>query len=107
MMLPLQICTTEEWLLGEWHSCIFDPMTGIVGEPLFALLVGSAMWTSLYFAGSGGMATPTAVTILVGAILFPILPGGMVGVAYGAVTIGVAAAFFQVLQKYVLNPSTV
>jgi hypothetical protein len=101
-----QICSQADWLTGDWHACFIDPMTGIVGVGLFGLLVGGALWTSLYFAGGGSTATPTAVCILVGSALFPILPGGMVGVATGAITIGVAAAFFQVLQKYVLNPST-
>jgi hypothetical protein len=106
-MIPVaQICSVGDWLTGEWHSCMIDPVVGVTGVALFGLLVGSAMWISLYFAGGGDTSTPTAVTILVGSVLFPILPGGMVGIAYGALTIGVSAAFFQVLQKYVLNPTT-
>jgi hypothetical protein len=52
------------------------------------------------------METPTAVIILAAPLLFAVLPGGMGELAYGVITVGIAAAFLQGLQKYVLNPST-
>jgi len=106
MILQAPTCSLEEWALGDWHNCVFDPVPALIGEPLFGLLVGSGLWLSMYFAAGGKTSTPTAVILLVSTLVFPILPGGMVGIAKGILIIGVAAAIMQVLQKYVLNPAT-
>jgi hypothetical protein len=105
-MNPLQVCEPSGWISGDWHSCLFDPLVASTGEGMFGVLVGGGVWLALYFAGGGRMETPTAVIILAAALLFPVLPGDLVQVAYGTITVGVAAAFLQGLQKYVLSPST-
>jgi uncharacterized membrane protein YedE/YeeE len=106
MIEPLQICEPSGWITGDWHSCVFNPLVAATGEGLFGVIVGGSAWLALYFAGNGRMETPTAVIILAAPLLFAVLPGGMGELAYGVITVGIAAAFLQGLQKYVLNPST-
>lgn len=107
-MIPLQSpgCSASRWLSGEWHTCIFEPFVTVLSEPVFGMIIGSALWLGFYFASGGRWSAPTAVTILVSTLLFPALPGNLVNVASGVLTIGVAAVILQVLQRYVLNPST-
>lgn len=100
-------CTINEWITLNWHRCIFDPTVSLIGEGLFGLIVGVGIWAGLYFAGGGSPTTPTVVTILVATLLFPLLPGGYVGIAWSILVIGSTGAIIQALQKYVLNPSTV
>jgi hypothetical protein len=101
-------CTINTWLQGDtWHQCIFEPAAGSVGgEPMFGLLVGATLIVSLYLAGSGDLATPTVVTLLLGSVLVPVLPGGMVGVAYGVVVAGVSGALIAIARRYVLDPGS-
>lgn len=106
--LPLQggVCDPEAWFTGDWHSCIFEPVPALIGEPAFGMIVGGAMFVALYFAGGGRTATPTAITILLATVLFPLLPGDVRGIAWTILFLGAVAAGVQVAQKYILNPST-
>jgi hypothetical protein len=108
MSPPLQggVCAPEDWFLGDWHNCVFDPVPSLIGEPAFGMIVGGAVFVGLYFAGNGRMATPTAITVLLATTLFPLLPGDIRGIAWTVLFIGAVAAGIQVMQKYVLNPST-
>jgi hypothetical protein len=103
----LQACRTDKWLTGDWHSCVFNPVPGLVGEGIFGLLIGGALYIALYFAGDGDATTATVVTILIASLLFPVLPSAYVGIAWSALLVGGAAALLQTLQKYVLSPSTI
>lgn len=100
------VCGLDKWIAGEWHRCLFEPVTALTGDALFGLMVGSGLWIAFYFAAGGSIAAPTAALILVASLLFPILPGSFIGIAYGVLLIGVAAAVLNVMQRYVLNPST-
>ena len=99
-------CDINQWIDGVWHQCIFDPMTGLLGEAMFGLIVGTAMWAGLYFGGGGSPTTPTVVTILVATLLFPVLPEAYVGIAWSILIVGAAAIALQTIQKYVFDPST-
>jgi hypothetical protein len=99
-------CGINEWIAGDWHRCLFQPITELIGEPTFGVLIGIALYTSLYLAGGGRTTTPTVVVILVATLLFPVLPSGLNGIAWSVLLVGAAASMLQVLQKYVLNPST-
>jgi len=99
-------CDITRWIGGEWHTCLFSPIVNLVGEATFGLLVGAGLWTVLYLAGGGRSSTPTVVVMLLGTIMFPALPAQFRGVAWTILVIGAAGALLQVMQKYVLDPST-
>lgn len=98
----LQACSPAEWAGGDWFRCAFDPVVNSVGEPLVGVMVGGVIVLSLYIAGDG-MAAPAVVTILLSGALVPLLPGGMVGVAFGVAFVGLVAALISVGERYVLT----
>jgi hypothetical protein len=102
----LQFCDMDRWLNGEAHACVFDPAVGLIGEGIFGILIGGGLYLALYFAGGGRATTPTVVTVLLAALLFPVLPGAYVGIAWSMLLVGAAAALLQTFQKYILSPST-
>jgi hypothetical protein len=99
-------CDTSSWIAGDWHTCLFEPTTSLIGEPTFGVLIGVGIYGSMYVAGGGDMTTPTVVTILLATLMFPLLPGGFSGIAWAVLLVGAAAAILQVMQKYVLSPAT-
>lgn len=104
--IVLQACGMESWINGDWRSCIFDPVTGLIGDAAFGLLVASGLYFSLYLAGGGDIRTPTVVSILLGGALFTMLPGAYTGLAQSLLVIGIGAVFLQIAQRYILDPST-
>ena len=86
-------CGVDTWIGGDWHRCLFEPITALVGEATFGVLIGRTT-------------TPTVVTILLATLMFPVLPSGFNGIAWSVLLVGAAASMLQVLQKYVLSPAT-
>lgn len=76
------------------------------GGELLAVVMAGVIFGVFYIAGDGDMATPTVALILSGTALVGMLPESYTQIAGYLVVIGLAAAAFQVLQKYVLSPST-
>jgi hypothetical protein len=76
------------------------------GGGLLAVVMAAMIFGVFYLAGDGDTATPTVALILSGAALVQMLPDNYAQFAGYLVVIGLAAAMFQVLQKYVLSPST-
>jgi hypothetical protein len=97
-------CDISAWITGDWSRCLFDP--AVIGAPttVFGLIVGGGVMFSFYVAGRS-IATPTVLLILLSSILIPVLPGAYVGIANGLAVVGVMAAVFALLQKYVMSPS--
>lgn len=102
----MSICSIDRWIQGDWHTCMFDPITGLVGEGTFGVLVAGALWAALYLGGNGSPTTPTVVMILLATIAFPVIPAAYNGIAWSILLIGGVAALVQVMQKYVLDPAT-
>lgn len=97
-------CDIASWLSGSWHTCVFGNPTAAIGEPLFGLFFGGVTILGMYLASGGKMDSAAVLTILLGALMVPVLPGGVVGAAYVIVVMGVAAGVISVAQKYMLNP---
>lgn len=95
-------CNTTEWSNGDWYRCTFEPAVASVGEPIVGILTGGTVVLSLYVAG-GGLAAPAVVTLLLAAAMLPLLPGGMVGIAFGVAFVGLVATLISVGQRYVLD----
>lgn len=106
MIAVLQACGVDGWLSGSWGDCIWQPVTGLLGAPVFGLLLGTAIYGSLYIAAGGRATTATVVTILLASVLFPVLPSAYLGIAWTVLFVGAVAALLQAGQKYVLSPST-
>jgi len=100
-------CKPSAWINGDWTTCLFGPVSNLVGEGVWGILVGAGLWAALYFAGNGNATTPTVVTILLASVLFPLLPGQFAGIAWSVLVVGAVAAAIQVAQKYVLSEGTI
>ena len=90
------------WVEGKWMTGLFDPLIGQLGQGLFGLLLGGAVFLGFYFAGDGDFASPTVVLMLFAGLLFPLLPGGLQGIAWVVVFIGLTSGIMAVLQKHVI-----
>lgn len=105
-VLPLQSISDSCYFSGGGSatSCLVDQWTAAFGgEALFGLIMGSVIFVAFYWAADGQIATPTVALILTGTVLVPMVPGSYGRIAMGVVVIGLAAAVWQVLQKYVMS----
>jgi hypothetical protein len=92
---------------GDALTCVLDQLVAATGgEALLGLLAGGVVFVVFWIAGRGDLATPTVALVLSGTVLIAMVPGGYQQIAGGVVLIGLAAALFQVLQKYVLSGVT-
>jgi len=88
-------------------TCMTDQYVGAFGgEAMLGVLLGVTIFGTLYIASDGSMATPTVALILIGGGLVGMLPSNYSQIAMYVIYIGLAAALWQVLQKYVLSPAT-
>lgn len=105
MMIPLQSlgCYSNNPfnMLGE---CALPQLVAAVGgEQMFGVLIGLPLLAGLWLAGDGDLTTPATVTVLVGGVLFPLLPGTYLGIARTVAFLGLAAAVLAVIEKYYLE----
>lgn len=101
MLLWLQTAI-DQFGSGDWEEAIFGGVTSLIGEGTFGVLVGATLIVAFYLAGDRGLAAPSVATTLLGAMMFPILPGGFQGIAWAVVFIGLSGGFFAVLREYAL-----
>lgn len=89
---------------GDALTCLLDQLVGATGgEALFGLMAGALLFMAFYVASEGDMATPTVALILTGTVFVPMVPGSYGDIGIGIIVIGLGAAVWQVLQKYVLS----
>jgi len=106
-MIPLQSIADSCYFNGSAVACLLEQLTAAAGGPgLLGVLIGGVIFTALYIASSGQMATPTVAVILIGTALMPMVPPRFEEVAMAVVTIGLAAAIWQIIQTYVLSGVT-
>ena len=77
---------------GDLFQCALDG--------LFGLVVAGTLVTSLYIAGDGTIVVPAVVTILLGAVMVPILPPQFQLFAYSIVALGIVAAGLAVWTRF-------
>ncbi len=103
-MIPLQNLADSCYFGGSAVSCLLDQLVAATGGGgLFGALAGGVLFIVFYVAGDGGMATPTVAVILTGSVFVSMVPAGYQSLAMGVVVIGLSAAIWQVVQKYVLQ----
>jgi len=92
---------------GDALACLLDQLVGALGgEGLFGFLLGSLIFGVFYVASDGDIATPTVALVLTGTVLVGMVPAQYQQIAYAVVLVGLGAAVWQVLQKYVLSGVT-
>jgi len=103
MIGPLQF-TNSGPFGGDALTWLLDTLVRSFGGPaLFGLLLGAIIFVTFYIASEGDIATPTVALILTGTVTISMVPGNFGRIAYGVVVIGLAAALWQVLQRYVMS----
>jgi len=91
---------------GDRLQCIFTDLTAATGgEALFGLFLGGVLMTAFYIASNGSIAVPALVLTLTGAVLVPMLPGNVSGMAGTIIILGLAAAVFAALRRYAFTSS--
>jgi len=86
---------------GDLFACALDGVFAAGPSPgLFGLVVAGTLLTSLYIAGDGTIVVPAVVTILLGAIMLPVLPPQFQLFAYSIVVLGIAAAGLAVWTRF-------
>lgn len=106
-MTLIQSLTGSCYFGSDPMQCVIDQLTAATGgEAMFGLITGSVLFLGFYVAADGEMAPPTVALILSGSVLVPMVPANYGRIAMGVVIIGLAGAVLQVLQKYVLSPTT-
>ena len=89
---------------GDATTCLLDQLTASAGGPaLFGLVLGAVLFGVFYVASEGSLAVPTVVLVLAGGVIAPMLPDHYGQIAEGVVVMGLAAALWQVIKKYVLS----
>jgi hypothetical protein len=86
---------------GDMTQCVVDSVFSAGPAPgLMGLVMGATVLSSLYVAGDGSISVPAVVTILLGAVLIPVLPAQFETLAYTVVVIGVATAIFAAYTRF-------
>lgn len=94
------------YLGSDALTCLIDQWINAFGGPeLFGLLVASTIFIVMYIASDGSISVPAVAILLIGGPLIPLLPAQYSSLATTIVFIGLAAAVFAALQRYVANPS--
>lgn len=87
----------------DWLGCAFDGFTSAFGgQATFGLIVAGAVIFVMYRA-SGEMTLPTVTTILLGGFAIPMLPAQYRAMALSITVVGIAAALWIVVERYVLS----
>jgi len=108
-MIPLPLQSVGCYTNNRWNllsECVLPQLVAAVGgEQTFGLLIGLPMLVGFWLAGDGDLATPATAVVLVGGVLFPILPASYQGIARTVAFLGLAAVALAVIEKYYLRGS--
>jgi hypothetical protein len=87
-------------------ACVLPQLVAAVGgQQLFGVLIGGSLIVGLWWAGEGDLATPATATVLVGGVMFPLLPASYLGIARTVALLGLAAMILAAVEKYYLEGS--
>jgi hypothetical protein len=89
---------------GNLLEAVLNDLTAATGgEALFGILVGGAILLAFYIGGDRDLATPTVLTILLGSVLIPMLPGQYQQIGLSVIIVGIAAGIMAIANRYVLR----
>lgn len=99
--ITLQSIGNSCYFSGDVVSCQLDQLVTAFGGPgLFGLVLGATIFTTMFIASEGDLATPTVALILTGTVTVAMLPARYAELAGAVVLIGLAAGVFAVLRRY-------
>jgi len=105
MMIVLQSIADSGPFEGDALGWLLDTLVSAFGGPaLFGLLLGAFIFVVFYIGSDGDMPTATVALVLTGTVTVSMVPATYGRPAGGVVVIGLAAAVWQVIQRYVLTP---
>jgi hypothetical protein len=80
---------------------IFGPYSALLGEPLLGSILGGSIILGFYIS-TDNIIMPSVVTLLLGGVLLPVLPGSLINVARTIIILGLATGFLAVARRYLL-----
>lgn len=84
-----------------FEAALADLAAAVGGQEVFGLLVGAVLMLAFYLASNGGMASVAALTALSGGLLIASLPPGFQRVAQVVIFLGLVAAVYALIDKFV------
>jgi hypothetical protein len=93
----------DDLINGNWYDVIFGQVPGLIGEPIFGLLIGGSVLLGFYVAGDGDLATPTVVLMLLASVMVPVLPGSAQSIAWAIAVVGSVAMMLAVARAYIFE----
>lgn len=84
---------------------ILPQLTQQTGGTVFALIIGFAVLTMLYFASGGRWSVPAVVLTLSGAWVTASVPAQFGSLAQSLIIIGLVAGVFAVARRFFLRPT--
>jgi len=89
---------------GNALTWLLDTLVSAFGGPaMFGLLLSAVIFVAFYWASDGDLATPTVALVLIGTVTVSMVPENYSRLAYGIVIMGLGAAMWQVVKRYVLS----
>jgi hypothetical protein len=89
---------------GDLLDAVLNSLTAATGgEALLGILFGGMIVVSFYVAGGRDLAAPTVLTILLGSVLIPMLPGQYQQIGLSLIIVGIAAGIMAIANRYVLR----
>lgn len=89
---------------GDLLEAVLTDLTAATGgEALFGILAGGAIVLAFYVGGGRDLATPTVLTILLGSVLIPMLPGQYQQLGLSLIIVGIAAGIMAIANRYILR----
>ena len=90
---------TEPLYDGDVGTLLFDPAVNSAGEGVFAMMICGIVIIPLW-ARTGDPYLPAITLALYSGLAIPILPGMLVGVAWGVLWIAGSVALFGLIQMF-------
>lgn len=91
--------------LGLIQEVILPQLTEQTGQSVFALIIGFAVLTMLYYASGGRWSVPAVVLTLSGAWLSASVPAQFGPLTQSLIIIGLVAGVFAVARRFFLRPT--
>lgn len=105
--IPLQNAALDCYVAGtegDLMTCVADDLAlAVGGQGVLGLLIGGVVILALYIAGNGHPGPPVIVTVLLGAVLVPVLPAQFTATAYAIVVLGIAFGVMAAARTHVLH----
>lgn len=104
-LIPLQEVSLGDYLGGNdmLRAALDDLVWAAGGEATFGVLIGGTVVLSFWIAGDGDLSMPAVVTVLIGGLMFPLLPPTYLNIARVVSFIGLVAGILAAGEKYYLE----